>query len=167
MAGSSRAEQREPRARLAGRVTFRSQGIPAEAGEPRESGLSTCCLISSYNYARYLGEAVDSAVKQTAAVDEIIIVDDGSTDGSARMVEERWSGVPQVHLIQNPNQGQLSCFNVGFETTTADLVFFLDADDVWESDYVETVLRASRAESAVDFVCAGVRFFGAVSATSK
>jgi glycosyltransferase involved in cell wall biosynthesis len=122
--------------------------------------LTTSCLISNYNYAPYVGEAVDGALQQTAPIDEIIVVDDGSADGSVDLLRRRYSGQPRVKIIDKPNEGQLSCFNVGAELASGDVVFFLDADDVYEPQYVEQALSAYDRYASCDFLFCGRRFFG-------
>lgn len=98
-------------------------------------------VISNFNYGRFLGEAIDSALAQTYANTEVIVVDDGSTDNSVEVIERRRDG---ILAIFKANGGQASAFNVGFQASTGDLILFLDSDDVLEPDAVETVVRAWR-----------------------
>src|SRR5262245_40334734 len=113
--------------------------------------LRTSCLINNYNYAQYVTEAVDSALAQTCPFDEIIVVDDGSTDGSVELLKCRYGDESRVHIIYKPNEGQLSAFNTGFLAATGDIAFFLDADDIYEPSYVETVLRLYAKRPELDF----------------
>jgi glycosyltransferase involved in cell wall biosynthesis len=122
--------------------------------------MKTTCLINNYNYAQYVGEAVDGALRQTVPLDEIIVVDDGSKDGSVELLTSRYGRHPVVKLVSKRNQGQLSCFNEGFAHATGDIVFFLDADDVYEPDYVETALAVYRHDTSCDFLFCGRRNFG-------
>src|SRR5215510_4209515 len=122
------------------RMSIGAQATDHPAINPREGSspkarvrapmpTKTSCLISNYNYKRYIADAVDSALAQTAPLDEIIIVDDGSTDGSQEFIRDRYYH-PKIQLITKENGGQLSCFNEGFRVATGDVIFFLDADDV-------------------------------------
>ncbi|MFV1966048.1 MAG: glycosyltransferase family 2 protein [Pirellulaceae bacterium] len=122
--------------------------------------MKTTCLVNNYNYARYVVEAVESALAQTRRFDEIIVVDDGSTDASRELLLSRYAQHPLVQLIEKPNQGQLSCFNEGFRRSTGDLIFFLDADDLYEPPYVEDVLDIYRQAASVDCIFVSSRTFG-------
>jgi glycosyltransferase involved in cell wall biosynthesis len=122
--------------------------------------MTTTCIVSSYNYAQFICEAVDSALAQTVAFDEIIIVDDGSTDGTVTLLKSRYANHPSIQIVSKENQGQLSCFNEGFRRSSGDIAFFLDADDIYEPDYLEKMLDVYRREPGVDFVFCGRRDFG-------
>jgi glycosyltransferase involved in cell wall biosynthesis len=117
-------------------------------------------LISNFNYARYLGEALDSALCQSVPFDQIVVVDDGSSDSSREILEARYARDPRVTIIAKQNGGQLSCFNAGFAHASGDIVFFLDADDVYEPTYVERALDVFRREPAIEFLACGRRWFG-------
>lgn len=99
-------------------------------------------LMSSHNYARYLPTAIDSALAQTHPHVELIVVDDGSTDGSRDIIR---SYGDRVTAIFKPQGGQVSALNLGFEHTRGELVCLLDADDVFLPTKVERVVAAARA----------------------
>jgi glycosyltransferase involved in cell wall biosynthesis len=84
-------------------------------------------IINNYNYGRYLALAIESALAQTGADTEVIVVDDGSTDDS-REVIARYDD--RVHAILKENGGQASALNAGFAASHAPVVIFLDADDL-------------------------------------
>jgi glycosyltransferase involved in cell wall biosynthesis len=88
--------------------------------------LPVSIIISSYNYGRFVGEAIESALAQTYSPIEIIVVDDGSADES-RSVIRRYSD--RVWTIFKNNGGQASALNAGFAASRGDLVVFLDSDD--------------------------------------
>lgn len=83
-------------------------------------------LIANYNYEAYVGGAIESALAQTWPAVEVIVVDDGSKDGS-RAVIERY---PTVRAIFQENRGHCAAARRGLEAATGDLVIFLDADDL-------------------------------------
>jgi glycosyltransferase involved in cell wall biosynthesis len=122
--------------------------------------MTTTCLISNFNYARFVGEAIDGALRQTAPFDQIVVVDDGSTDGSLDLLMNNYGQHPLIQILSKSNQGQLSCFNLGFAHATGDVVFFLDADDVYEPDYVQKALDVYRQHASCDFLTCGRRLFG-------
>ncbi|MGD9723649.1 MAG: glycosyltransferase family 2 protein [Pirellulales bacterium] len=122
--------------------------------------MTTTCLISNYNYAQFVGAAIDSALAQSVPFDEIIVVDDGSSDGSRDLLAKKSAEHPTVRVIAKSNGGQLSCFNEGFAASTGDIVFFLDGDDVYEPHYLERVLWVYDEEPTCDFLACGLRQFG-------
>jgi len=83
-------------------------------------------IISSYNYEDYLPTAIDSALDQTYPHVEVIVVDDGSSDGSLRVIEGYGN---QITPIIKENGGQASVFNAGFAVSQGDVIHFLDSDD--------------------------------------
>ncbi len=93
-------------------------------------------IVSSYNKEKYVGLAVDSALSQTWPGTEVIVVDDGSTDGSVSVLETYGD---RIVLIRKANGGQASAMNRGFQASHGEIVFFLDCDDLLDSDTVERV----------------------------
>jgi glycosyltransferase involved in cell wall biosynthesis len=96
-------------------------------------------IVSSFNYAQYLGQAIDSALSQTWPAVEVIVVDDGSTDGS-RSIIDRYTG--RVHAIFKPNGGQASALNRGFAASRGEILVFVDSDDALLPRAVERVVSA-------------------------
>lgn len=96
-------------------------------------------IINNYNYGRYLGEAIDSALKQSYPCMEVIVVDDGSTDNSREIIA---SYGRQVIPVLKENGGQASAFNAGFAVSRGDIVCFLDSDDVFLPNKIEKVVKA-------------------------
>src|SRR5881275_3713644 len=100
----------------------------------RGSGVVASVVVNNHNYERFVADAVESALGQTYPETEVVVVDDGSTDGS-RDILEQFRG--DVELILKPNAGQRSAFNAGFERTSGDFVCFLDADDTLDPTAIE------------------------------
>ena len=96
-------------------------------------------VVNNYNYDRFLREAIDSALNQTYPLKEVIVVDDGSTDGSREIIAGYGD---RVVPILKENGGQASTFNVGFRASRGEVVFFLDADDYFLPGAVEQVVEA-------------------------
>ncbi|HAW19007.1 MAG TPA: hypothetical protein DCX14_02395 [Flavobacteriales bacterium] len=95
-------------------------------------------VINNYNYERYLGAAILSALGQTYENCEVIVVDDGSTDGSRAIIE---SYGDQIKAIFKENGGQASAFNAGVEAAVGDYILLLDSDDELEPVAVEVSLN--------------------------
>lgn len=85
-------------------------------------------VIPAYNAGRYLGRTIDSVLAQTFGAQEIIVVDDGSTDNTAEVVARYESG---VKYIRQDNAGASVARNTGIEAATGEWIAFLDADDEW------------------------------------
>lgn len=94
---------------------------------------SISVVIPCYNGEAYLGEALDSVRSQTLPPTQVIVVDDGSTDGSAAIAR----GMAGITLVSQPNRGLPAARNAGLAVADGDLVAFLDADDVWEPRKLE------------------------------
>ncbi len=119
-------------------------------------------LVSSYNYAGYVVEAVSSALHQREPPSLIIVVDDGSTDGSRELLQRHFGQEPTVRLLEQPNQGQLAAWMTAFAHATGDIIALLDSDDVWKPDYLQRIVDVYAARPEVDFVYANMQLFGEV-----
>jgi glycosyltransferase involved in cell wall biosynthesis len=124
-----------------------------------ENKLKITAIINSYNYENYIEETLKSVFNQTVVPDEIIIVDDGSTDNSCSIIQKQLENYPNIKFLQKSNGGQLSAFNVAAQHVTGDIVFFIDSDDIWCSDYIEKIIEIYRSKT-VDFVFCAFEEFG-------
>lgn len=87
--------------------------------------INVSIVIPCYNHAHFLGDAIESALKQSWPHCEIVVVDDGSTDTSSEVARQ----YPGVTLFRQPNKGLAAARNAGLRASSGDLVIFLDADD--------------------------------------
>lgn len=94
-------------------------------------------IINNYNYDRFIGEAINSALKQTYKTIEVIVVDDGSTDKSREIISGFGN---KIMPVLKANGGQASAFNEGFKMSSGDVIFFLDSDDILYSNAVKDVI---------------------------
>ncbi|HMM81114.1 MAG TPA: glycosyltransferase family A protein [Pyrinomonadaceae bacterium] len=118
-------------------------------------------IIPNYNYGRFLREAVDSALGQTVAPHEVIVVDDGSTDDSGEILA---SYGERIIVIRQQNQGVGAARNKGAEIATGEFLAFLDADDYWAPTKLEKQLAVFESDPEIGLVHCG---FQNVDADSK
>lgn len=109
-------------------------------------------IIPVYNVFPYLREALDSVINQTYRNQEIIIVDDGSTDGSGAVCDEYRSD-PRVTVIHQENRGLSAARNAGLNRMTGEYVSFLDPDDAFHLDAIEYFLNVLIRENADMVTC--------------
>lgn len=96
-------------------------------------------VIPLYNKAAYVARAVTSVLSQTRVPREVIVVDDGSTDDGARIVDGLGSSI--VRTVRQPNQGPGVARNTGLLHASGDWVALLDADDVWLPNHLEEIAQ--------------------------
>ena len=126
-----------------------------EPGRPRDGERRTiAAVVVNYNYARFLKDAVDSVLAQDDPFDEVIVVDDGSTDDSLAVLAD-YAG--RALVVAKPNGGQLSAVLAGCDRAAADYVYVLDADDTVSPRMVARVRPLlSREPVKVQFQLEGV-----------
>lgn len=112
---------------------------------PVRSPLATIVIVN-YNYERYVGTAISSALEQSYEPLEVIVVDDGSTDGS-RQVISSYDG--RIRTIFQKNAGQGAAYNAGWREARGEFVLFLDSDDVLAKDSIAKVVAAFQGSDAV------------------
>jgi glycosyltransferase involved in cell wall biosynthesis len=113
-------------------------------------------IIPVYNGERYLAEAIESVLAQTYRNIEIIVVDDGSTDGSAEVA--KYYGSPVQYYIQT-NSGAGAARNRGIGLAQGNFLAFLDADDLWMPDKLELQMASFAGDQPMDMVFGHVRQF--------
>ncbi len=106
-------------------------------------------VVPAYNATRTIGATIGSILRQTREDLELIVVDDGSSDGTPDFVRELGSEDERLQLIEQPNAGTAGARNTGVGAARADLISFLDNDDMWMPGYLEAMDRAlARAPEA-------------------
>ncbi len=111
--------------------------------------LTVSVVIPAYNCAAYIQAAVDSALNQSRVPDEIIVVDDGSTDGTDRVLA-RYEA--PVRVIRQVNAGESAARNTGLRAAVGDLIAFLDGDDTFTPDSIARRVEIFQASPEVGVV---------------
>ncbi|MEU1971729.1 glycosyltransferase [Microbacterium sp. NPDC019599] len=115
-------------------------------------------VIPAYNVAEFLGSAVDQLVAQTLDDIEIIIVDDGSTDGSAELALELAAAEPRVRVVIQPeNAGVARARRRATQEARGEYLWFVDADDAWPETALEQLVARAR-QGDLDVTVAGATF---------
>lgn len=112
-------------------------------------------IIPVYNVEAYLRQCLDSVVNQTLREIEIVCVDDGSTDGSAAILEEYAAKVVRIKIIKQKNAGVNVARKEGLKLATGEWITFCDADDWLEQDAIAEMVNVAKQEDA-DCVCCGM-----------
>jgi len=115
-------------------------------------------VVTTYNYAHLLPDALRALAAQTVTDFELLIVDDGSTDNTEEIVEQFQPRFDDCHYLKKANGGAATARNHGVQRAAGTHVAILDADDIWAPRYLETIRKAieSRPETEIVF-CDGVR----------
>ena len=113
-------------------------------------------LIPCYNAARYLTEALESALAQGVTLHEIIVVDDGSTDETERAVDAFGE---RVRYHRQAHAGIAAARNTALELSSGELIAFLDADDVWPHGSLAARLAALEADDSLGYAYGEVEQF--------
>lgn len=128
---------------------------------------SVSVIITNYNYEKYLGQAINSALEQTIKPNEVIVIDDGSTDSSKKIIEEFGHQI-KPYFIENG--GVVKAKNFGIKKASGEWLLFLDADDYLETNYIEKCylewLKAGGRED-IGFIYTSAKLFGSKSGILK
>ncbi len=104
-------------------------------------------VVPVYNGTPYLPQLIESLLAQKRAPDEVIFVDDGSTDGSGAMIECLGAGLTGLRVIRQKNQGQAVARNVGMHEASGRYLAFVDAADVLDAEMYVTLIGLAEAEN--------------------
>ncbi len=108
--------------------------ISSPSKKRHPSPLKVSVIIPTFNRAWILAEAIDSVLGQTRPADEVIVVDDGSTDGTQALLR-RYEG--RITVLRQPNRGVSAARNIGWRRAAGALIALLDADDLWQPAKLE------------------------------
>jgi glycosyltransferase involved in cell wall biosynthesis len=113
-------------------------------------------VITNYNYADYVEEAIKSALDQTYPHTEVIVIDDGSTDGSLNVISKYKDA---INIISRENKGIVHTRNQALGMVRSDFICFLDADDYFDPGYIENLVKIAERSQA-DVVYPNWHVFG-------
>ena len=121
-----------------------------------KTGPLVSVIIPTYNHGHFVGEAIESVLTQTYPHHEIVVVDDGSTDGTANVV----ANYHGVRYVWQRNRGLSAARNRGIHESRGEYLVFLDSDDRLLPQHVELSLEALRSHPEAGWVCGDFRFIG-------
>lgn len=102
-----------------------------------------------YNGEKYISETIESVIKQTYLDWEMIVVDDGSKDGSAAIVRRYAEKESRITLLQQPNGGSASARNNGIRYANGQYIALLDSDDLWDPDFLKSQLVLMKEKNTI------------------
>ncbi len=102
-----------------------------------------------YNGEKYISETIESVIKQTYLDWEMIVVDDGSKDGSAAIVRLYAEKESRITLLQQPNGGSASARNNGIRYANGQYIALLDSDDLWDPDFLKSQLALMKEKNTI------------------
>lgn len=109
-------------------------------------------IVPVYNTEKYVGRCIESVQRQTYRKWELLLVDDGSTDGSGRVCEKYAAGDSRIRVFHNKNQGPAACRADGVKHANGSLIMFVDSDD-WIDGSMLEVMKAQMDETGAGIVC--------------
>jgi glycosyltransferase involved in cell wall biosynthesis len=120
-------------------------------------------IIPAYNLERFIGEAIASVLAQTRPVQEIVVVDDGSTDGTAACLSDMAANDARLRILTSERRGPGGARNVGLAAASHPTIAFLDGDDIWPPDKIARQMERLAAADQPDIVSGLIQRFGAVA----
>lgn len=131
------------------RTDYTPQAVASRRVEEKPNASSVAVILPTFNRERYIRAALESILEQSVRPHEIIVVDDGSTDGTAAACAEF---APRVSYVRQPeNRGKTAAINRGLSVTSADYVWIMDDDDIAPRDALERLLRPLAADPTLGF----------------
>lgn len=116
-------------------------------------------IIPVFNGGKYISEALESVLAQTHENIEIVIVDDGSTDNTSQIAQEFMAHNSSMKYVYQENQGLAASRNKGISLSKGDFIAFIDADDIWVEDKLETQIKILLKNPSIEMVSGKVKQF--------
>lgn len=116
-----------------------------------QTNLSITAIVPAYNVENYVAAAIASLLNQTEQFHEIIIVNDGSTDGTGALIDQ-YRDIVGVKIFHTENYGQARARNFALSQASGDYIYFFDADDLLNSDFVASMQALVRRTPDLDII---------------
>lgn len=123
-------------------------------------------IITNYNYAQYVGESIKSVLAQTYKNMEVIIIDDGSTDESCRVIEQYARDDIRVNFVRQKNRGVVPTRNLGLDLAQGEYLIFIDADDLIPRNFIEEMYKTALKANG-DVAYCDLQMFGKIRGILK
>jgi glycosyltransferase involved in cell wall biosynthesis len=120
---------------------------------------SISVVIPNLDMGGYLPDAVASILRQDAEVDEILVVDAGSSDDSLEIISRLMGKFPQIRLLHSEKRNPSAVRNRALQVASGEIIAFLDADDIWPADKLTRQFERIQAEPRVEVVSGFVQYF--------
>ncbi len=108
-------------------------------------------LVPNYNYAKYIGETLESTLRQSYSNFEVIVCDDGSKDNSCEIIEAYVQKDPRIKLIRKQNGGVAAALNTAYQESKGQIICLLDADDIWLDNKLECTVALFKSDAKCGF----------------
>lgn len=108
-------------------------------------------IVPVFNRELTIARCLQSIINQIVAVDEVIVVDDGSVDGTAEIIKSYQLDHPNIKLVEKRNGGVASARNAGIRVATGEWILFLDSDDVWVTKKFRILCNPCRSSRRSSF----------------
>lgn len=122
------------------------------------SGATISVIIPLYNHARYIGEALESVLLQTSPVDEIILIDDGSSDDGFAIAQGVLAQAPNTILLQQKNSGAHNTINSAISRSSSEYLAVLNSDDMFAPEKIKRCRRIMAEIADVDLITGDIGF---------
>ena len=123
-----------------------------------DNNLLVSVILPVYNAYPYLSETLESVIHQTYKHLEILLIDDGSSDGSGDICDEYANKDERIKVVHQVNSGVATARNTGLNILTGEVIAFLDSDDLYDPEYVQTMVSALLQENADLVMCKYSKF---------
>lgn len=115
-------------------------------------------IVCTYNRAMHLDKCINSVLQQSIKEWELIIADDGSSDNTFEIVNKYIALHPNIKYVKHTNTGQGMARNTGLALSTGEYITFLDSDDAYKPEHLQTRIELMQAHPTLDMIHGGIEF---------